>query len=91
MKYFTAKQIVTEFTTISLVTELPSDKKYMYDRIGNIEYYGVDSVMSSDGFLSIQPPVIEAKEVTYESIRNIIEGSRLYIDLLAIKNDFGKD
>ena len=79
MQYFKAKKIITEDTTLSLVAPVDAQLiKYSDDE--SFEYYGAN-VNDVEGFLQSQSPEIEASELQYSDLQNILEGSKMMKDL----------
>ena len=78
MKYIKAKRITTATTTLSL---RPLDKEALicYES-GDEEFYGVD-VTDVEAFLAAQDPALEAAEVSYSDIEDVLKESRLLKDV----------
>jgi len=83
MRYFKAKKVVTEFTTLSFGSTNQDDKVIHYDEIDGFEYLGVESV-DVDGLSVQQPAEIEAVEITFAEAKPILDNCRMMNDLNAI-------
>ena len=89
MNYFTAKKIVTNFTTLTLKTE-ESTNSYLYFE-DNLQYWGVNTNLTVADFIAKQYPECEVQEVTYEQIENKIKQGHIYKDVKNIKDSYGVD
>lgn len=79
MRYFKAKKVITEHTTLSFVSTNQEDKIIHYAEIDSVEYLGVDSA-DTDGLLAQQPQEIEVEELTFAEIKPILDKSALMKD-----------
>lgn len=85
MRYFKAKKVIIpkpEDTVLSLVSS--NEPTFLYDEIGNVQYYGVDTKDVQE-FLSEQHLICEVAEITYEEIEPILASCRFRKDIELIK------
>ncbi len=75
MKYFKAKKIITELTTL-LINQINQEKLIHYHDDGEYDYYGVETE-DIDGFIAAQYPELEAKELSYQEVKQILDNCRL--------------
>jgi len=76
MRYFKAKKVITEFTTLSFGSTNQEDKIIHYDEIDGVEYLGVDSA-DVDTLLAQQPAEIEAVEITFAEAKPVLDNCRM--------------
>lgn len=76
MRYFKAKKVVTEYTTLSFGSTNQEDKIIHYDEINGVEYLGVESA-DADALLAQQPAEIEAVEITFAEAKPILDNCRM--------------
>lgn len=81
MKYFVIKKIITEDTTLSIVTQGEPAVKFTY---GDRELWGVITDDTA-AFLSMQHPECEVQERTYSEVETQLKKSHVYRDVGAIK------
>ena len=74
MKYYKSKEVITKYTVLRLVYN-PEEEIILYDKINDIEYYGVKNVQ--DGFLDKQHAECEVTEMKFEEIKTILDNCRL--------------
>lgn len=79
MRYFKAKKVVTEFTTLSFNSTNQEDKIIHYDEIDGVEYLGVESA-DVEGLLAKQPAEIEVVEITFAEAKPILDNCRMMKD-----------
>lgn len=84
MRYFKVKQIITEFTTLSIVLEA-GETSILYHQDGAMQYWGVDNV--KEDFLEKQNVECEVEEMTYEEIKPILDNSRLSKEFNEMEED----
>ena len=82
MRYFKAKKVITEFTTLSFGSTNQEDKIIHYDELDEVEYLGVDS--ADVDILAKQPAEIEAVELTFAEIKPILDNCRMMIEYNSI-------
>ncbi|MDP3444565.1 MAG: hypothetical protein Q8T08_17030, partial [Ignavibacteria bacterium] len=82
MKYFRAKKIVTELTTL-LIRPIDQEKLLNYHSEDEYEYYGVETE-DLDSLLAAQLPELEAQELSYQEIKPILDNCRMMIDFNSI-------
>lgn len=74
IRYFKAKMVITAYTILHLRTE-EEENPIFYDRIDNMEYYGVRD--PGLDFLQKQHPECEVAEVQFDEIKSILKKCRL--------------
>ena len=74
MKYYKSKEVLTQYTVLRLVYDY-TEEVIFYDRIDNMEYYGVKN--PSENFLQKQHPECEVAEVQFNEIKSILKKCRL--------------
>lgn len=79
MRYFKAKKVVTEYTTLSFGSSNQEDKIIHYDEIDGVEYLGVDSA-DANALLAQQPAEIEAAEITFAEVKPILDNCKMMKD-----------
>ncbi|MCK9209290.1 MAG: hypothetical protein M0P61_00500 [Ignavibacteriaceae bacterium] len=79
MRYFKAKKVVTEHTTLSFNSTNQEDKIVHYDEIDGVEFLGVESA-DVEGLLAKQPAEIEAVEITFAEAKPTLDNCRLMKD-----------
>jgi hypothetical protein len=79
MRYFKAKKVITEFTTLSFGSTNQEDKIIHYDEIDEVEYLGVESA-DVEGLLAKQPAEIEAVEINFAEAKPILDNCRMMKD-----------
>lgn len=84
MKYYKVKQIVTEYTTLSIVLEA-GETAILYSQDGNMQYWGVDN--TDENFLTKQHPECEVEEMAYDEIKPILDNSRLSKEFNKMEDD----
>lgn len=77
MRYFIVKQVVTEYTTLSIVLEA-GDTAILYHQDGTYGYWGVQT--EDENFLTKQHPECEAEEISFADIQNILRDCRMMKD-----------
>lgn len=82
MKYFKAKKIVTELTTL-LIRPIDQEKLLNYHSEDEYEYYGVETE-DLDSLLAAQLPELEAQELSYQEIKPILDNCRMMRDFNSI-------
>lgn len=83
MRYFKAKKVITEFTTLSFNSTNQEDKVIHYDEIDGVEYLGVESA-NIKALLSQQHAEIEVVEITFAEAKPVLDNCRMMNDLNAI-------
>lgn len=78
MKYFRAKEVVIDNTTLSLHAA-GMEKVICYHKDENFSYYGIE-IEDAASILSSQPVEIEAAELTYEQIKPVLDDCRMMKD-----------
>lgn len=78
MRYFKLNRVVTETTTLGIICGENEDN-YMYQRDGDIEYWGVDT--DDTNFLQKQHPECNMQELTFEETRSVLERCKLMKDV----------
>jgi len=79
MKYYKSKEVITDLTVLRLVAQ----DTILYDKIGDIEYYG----LSEEIDMSQQHSECEVEEVEFADIKLILDNCRLMQQLnQAIEN-----
>lgn len=86
MKYFKAKRVITEHTTLTI----EGMDVIFYDYDGVYDYCGVADV-DVNSFLNSQPPEIEAEELTFQEIKPTLQFCKKMLDLdKIIEKDIAK-
>jgi len=96
VKYFRAKKIVTELTTISV--HQPGEEKILfYNSSDDLDYFGVDT-QNVEGFIASQPVELEVQELSYQDMKPILDNCQLMSDFnsiiekqIAEKYSFGRE
>lgn len=78
MKYFRAKEVVIDNTTLSLHAS-GMEKVICYHSDENFNYYGIETEDAAS-ILSAQPVEIEATELTYAEIKPKLDNCRMMQD-----------
>jgi hypothetical protein len=78
MKYFRAKEVVKDNTTLSLRT-MNQEKMIHYHADEDVNYFGVETE-DVESFLAAQPAEIEATELTFAEIKSILDDCRMMKD-----------
>ena len=85
MKYFSAKEVVKDNTTLSL-RSINQEKLIHYQTDGDVNYFGVETD-DVTAFLAAQSAEIEATELTFEAIKPILDNCRMMKDFDTIIED----
>lgn len=78
MKYFRAKEVVKDNTTLSL-RAVNQEKMIHYHADDDINYFGVETE-DVESFLASQSAEIEATELTFTEIKSILDDCRMMKD-----------
>ena len=70
MKYYKVKEVIKDFTTLSLIVN-ENEKSILYEKIDNIQYFGVET--EDENFLSKQHPECEVVEMNFAEIQPILK------------------
>lgn len=84
MRYFKIRKVVTDYTTLSLVTS-ENEQAYKYAEDGEYEYWGANT--DDQNFLTKQHTECEVEELTFAQIQPVLENCKMMKDLNKMISD----